>query len=158
MRKRRPKQRLLTPDPRFNSPLVTRFVNNLMKDGKKSVAFKIFYDAMDIVEEKKEDKEVTVLEFWEKALENVTPQVEVASRKVGGSTFQIPRPVRSGRKVALAIRWMLQFSRAKNGKVMAQCLAEEILSAYKSEGASFKKKEDAHKMAEANKAFSHLKF
>ena len=158
MRKRRAKKRILLPDPRFNDQLVTRFVNNLMWDGKKSVAFKIFYDAMDIVENKKEDSEKSALEVWKEGLSNVMPHVEVRSRRVGGATFQIPMQIRPDRKVSMAIKWMILYARKRNEKTMAQKLAAEILASSKEEGAAVKKKTDTHKMAEANKAFSHFRF
>ena len=158
MRKRQAKKRPLLPDPRFNDQLVTRFVNNLMWDGKKSVAFKVFYDAIDIVEEKKTDEEKTGLEIWKDALSNVMPHVEVRSRRVGGATFQIPNQIRPDRKIATAMRWLILFSRKRNEKSMSQKLAAEILAAAKEEGAAVKKRTDTHKMAEANKAFSHFRF
>ena len=158
MRKRQAKKRPLLPDPRFNDQLVTRFVNNLIWDGKKSVAFKIFYDAIDIVEEKKQDDEKTGLEIWKDALSNVMPHVEVRSRRVGGATFQIPRQIRPDRKISTAMKWLISFSRKRNEKSMAQKLAAEILAAAKEEGAAVKKRVDTHKMAEANKAFSHFRF
>ncbi len=158
MRKRKAKKRILLPDPKFNDQLVTRFVNNLMLDGKKSVAFKVFYDAMDIVEQKKEDEEKTSLEIWKDALSNVMPQVEVRSRRIGGATFQIPRQIRPDRKVSMAIKWMILYTRKRNEKTMAQRLSSEILAAAKEEGAAVKKRVDTHKMAEANKAFSHFRF
>ncbi len=158
MRKRRAKKRVLLPDPKFNDQLVTRFVNNLMWDGKKSVAFKVFYDALDIVERKKQDEEKTSLEIWKEALSNVMPHVEVRSRRVGGATFQIPMQIRPDRKVSMAIKWLITFSRKRNEKSMAQRLAAEILAASKEEGAAVKKRVDVHKMADANKAFSHLRF
>ncbi|TYP98034.1 SSU ribosomal protein S7P [Tenacibaculum adriaticum] len=158
MRKRRAKKRVLLPDPRFNDQLVTRFVNNLMWDGKKSVAFKVFYDAMDIVNEKKTDEEKSALEVWKDGLSNVMPHVEVRSRRVGGATFQIPMQIRPDRKVSMAIKWMVSYARKRNEKTMAQRLAAEILAASKEEGAAVKKRVDTHKMAEANKAFSHFRF
>ncbi|RNL85193.1 30S ribosomal protein S7 [Sinomicrobium pectinilyticum] len=158
MRKRKAKKRPLLPDPRFNDQLVTRFVNNLMWDGKKSVAFKIFYDAIDIVEEKKQNEDKTALELWKDALSNVMPHVEVRSRRVGGATFQIPMQIRPDRKVSMAMKWLIGFSRKRNEKSMAQKLAGEILAAAKEEGAAVKKRVDTHKMAEANKAFSHFRF
>ena len=158
MRKRAAKKRVLLPDPKFNDKLVTRFVNNLMWAGKKSVAFKVFYDAIDIVEERKEDEEKTALEVWKDALSNVMPQVEVRSRRVGGATFQIPMQIRPDRKVSMAIKWMISYTRKRNEKTMAQRLAAEILAAAKEEGAAVKKRVDTHKMAEANKAFSHFRF
>jgi len=158
MRKKVAKKRILLPDPKFNDQLVTRFVNNLMKDGKKSTAFKVFYDALDIVEEKKQDEEKSSLEIWKDALSNVMPQVEVRSRRVGGATFQIPMQIRPDRKVSMAIKWMILFARKRNEKSMAQRLSGEILAAAKEEGAAVKKRVDVHKMAEANKAFSHFRF
>ncbi|MGB0973953.1 MAG: 30S ribosomal protein S7 [Flavobacteriaceae bacterium] len=158
MRKRKAKKRPLLPDPRFNDQLVTRFVNNLMWDGKKSVAFKIFYDAMDIVEEKKTDDEKSALEIWKEALSNVMPHVEVRSRRVGGATYQIPRPIRADRKVSMAMKWLIGYTRKRNEKTMALKLANEVLAAAKEEGAAVKKRIDTHKMAEANKAFSHFRF
>ncbi len=158
MRKRAAKKRPLLPDPRFNDQLVTRFVNNMMWDGKKSVAFKVFYDAIDIVEEKKNDDEKTALEVWKDALSNVMPHVEVRSRRVGGATFQIPMQIRPDRKISTAMKWLIMFARKRNEKSMAQKLAAEILAAAKEEGAAVKKRVDTHKMAEANKAFSHFRF
>ena len=158
MRKRKAKKRPLLPDPKFNDQLVTRFVNNLMFQGKKSTAYKIFYDAIDIIETKKEDKEKTSLELWKDALSNVMPQVEVRSRRVGGATFQIPTPIRPDRKISLAMKWLIASSRKRNEKSMAVKLAQEILAAAKEEGAAVKKRVDTHKMAEANKAFSHFRF
>jgi len=158
MRKRQAKKRPLLPDPRFNDQLVTRFVNNMMWDGKKSVAFKVFYDAIDIVEEKKNNDEKTALEMWKDALSNVMPHVEVRSRRVGGATFQIPMQIRPDRKVSTAMKWLISYARKRNEKSMAQKLASEILAAAKEEGAAVKKRVDTHKMAEANKAFSHFRF
>ena len=158
MRKKQSKKRDLIPDPKFNDQLVTRFVNNLMKQGKKSTAYKIFYDAIDIIESKKEDKEKTSLDLWKDALSNVMPQVEVRSRRVGGATFQIPSPIRPDRKISLAMKWLIASSRKRNEKSMAVKLAQEILAAAKEEGAAVKKRVDTHKMAEANKAFSHFRF
>ena len=159
MRKRAAKKRVLLPDPKFNDQLVTRFVNNLMWSGKKSVAFKVFYDALELVEEKKgEDEEKSALEIWKDGLSNVMPHVEVRSRRVGGTTFQIPMQIRPDRKVSMAIKWMILYTRKRNEKTMAQRLAAEILAAAKEEGAAVKKRTDTHKMAEANKAFSHFRF
>jgi len=158
MRKRQAKKRPLLPDPKFNDQLVTRFVNMLMWDGKKSIAFNIFYDAMDIVDERKQDDEKTPLEIWKEALSNVMPHVEVRSRRVGGATFQIPMQIRPDRKVSLAMKWLISFSRKRNEKSMALRLAQEVLAAVKEEGAAVKKRVDTHKMAEANKAFSHFRF
>ena len=158
MRKRQAKKRPLLPDPKFNDQLVTRFVNMIMWDGKKSVAFKIFYDAMDIVEERNQDEEKSALELWKEALSNVMPHVEVRSRRVGGATFQIPMQIRPDRKVSLAMKWLISFARKRNEKSMALRLANEVLAAAKEEGAAVKKRVDTHKMAEANKAFSHFRF
>jgi small subunit ribosomal protein S7 len=158
MRKRRAKKRVLLPDPVFNDQLVTRFVNNLMWDGKKTVAFKVFYDALEIVDQKNTDEEKSALELWKDALSNVMPHVEVRSRRVGGATFQIPMPIRPDRKVSMAIKWLISYARKRNEKSMAQRLAAEILAAAKEEGAAVKKRVDTHKMAEANKAFSHFRF
>ena len=154
MRKKAVKHTTL-PDPKFGDVQVTKFVNNLMYDGKKNKAFDIFYSAIDIVAEKSGEDG---LEVWRKALGNVTPQVEVRSRRVGGANFQIPQPVRDDRKRSLAMKWLIGYSRGRNERSMAQKLANEILAAAKEEGAAFKKKEEVHKMAEANKAFSHFRF
>lgn len=156
MRKSIPKKRELVPDPKFKDTLVTRFVNSLMVDGKKSVALKVFYDAIEIVDKKVEDQDG--LEVFKKALENIMPPVEVKSRRVGGSTFQIPIEVRPKRKLALGITWMIMYAKKRNDKSMARKLAAEIIAGAKEEGAAFKKKEDTLRMAEANKAFSHFKF
>jgi len=155
MRRRVAKKHLILPDPRFDSVLVTSFVNNLMLDGKKSVAFDIFYKAMDKVQERTEENG---LEVFQRALDNVTPAVEVRSRRVGGATFQIPQPIRDARKQSLAMKWLISFARKRNEKSMSDRLAAEVLAASKEEGATFKKKEDTHRMAEANKAFSHFRF
>jgi len=157
MRKRQAKKRPILPDPRFNDQLVTRFVNMMMWDGKKSVAFKVFYDAIDIVEEKNTDEEKTALEIWKDALSNVMPHVEVRSKRVGGATFQIPVQIRPDRKISTAMKWLIGYARKRNEKSMASKLSAEILAAYKEEGAAVKKKVDTHKMAEANKAFSHFR-
>jgi len=156
MRRRKAKKIAILPDPKFNEVVVTKFVNNLMFSGKKSLAFRIFYDAIDMVNEKTDDQEG--LDVWKKAIENITPSVEVRSRRVGGATFQIPTPVRDSRKRSLAIKWLIGFSQKRNEKTMSEKLAGEIMAASKEEGAAFKKKEDVHRMAEANKAFSHFRF
>ena len=158
MRKKQSKKRDLIPDPKFNDQLVTRFVNNLMLQGKKSKAYKIFYDAMEIVDQKNEDKEKTSLDIWKDALSNVMPHVEVRSRRVGGATFQIPQPIRPDRKISTAIKWLIDSSRKRNEKSMALKLAQEVIAAAKEEGGAVKKRVDTHKMAEANKAFSHFRF
>jgi small subunit ribosomal protein S7 len=155
MRKSKPKKRILLPDPKFNDPLVTRFVNNLMYEGKKGRAFDIFYNALEIVERRANGE--SGVETWKKALTNIMPNVEVKSRRVGGATFQIPGEIRPDRKISLGIKWLILFSRKRNEKSMSEKLAGEILAASKSEGAAVKKKEDTHRMAEANKAFSHFK-
>ncbi|NWJ49834.1 MAG: 30S ribosomal protein S7 [Bacteroidetes bacterium] len=155
MRKAKPKIRIILPDPRFNDILVTKFVNNLMYGGKKNLAYDIFYDAIDIINEKlKEDG----VEIWKKALTNVTPSVEVRSRRIGGATFQIPSEIRPSRKASIGMKNLINYARRRNEKTMAQKLASEIMAAYKEEGSAFKKKEDTHRMAEANKAFSHFRF
>ena len=156
MRKKRAKKRLLIPDSKFGSTLVTRFVNNLMLDGRKNTAFKVFYDAMSNISEK--ITEESSLQVFEKSLENVMPHVEVRSRRIGGATFQIPHPVREDRRVSLGMKWMIGAARKRNEKTMQQKLAGEIMAGYKEEGAAYKKKQDTHKMAEANKAFSHFRF
>ena len=158
MRRRQAKKHIILPDPKFNEVLVTKFVNNLMLEGKKSTAFKIFYDAIDIIDERTKEEEEKGLDVWKKALENVTPGVEVKSRRVGGATFQIPTPIRDSRKQSMAMKWLIGFSRKRNEKTMSQKLAGEIMAAAKEEGGAFKKKEDTHRMAEANKAFSHFRF
>ena len=156
MRKSPAKKRRLLPDAKFNDTMVTQFVNNMMYDGKKSTAFKIFYDALAIVDTRVEDE--SPLDVWKKAVQNVTPAVEVRSRRIGGATFQLPQPIRDARKLSMAMKWMIGFARKRNDKSMSQKLAAEIVAAYKEEGAAFKKKQDTHRMAEANKAFSHFRF
>ena len=155
MRKSKPKKRIILPDPKFNDVVVTKFVNNMMYEGKKSTAYSIFYDAIEQVEKKTSENG---LETWRKALSNVMPAVEVKSRRVGGATFQIPTPVRDERKASLAMKWLIGYSRKRNEKTMSQRLASEIIAASKEEGAAYKKKEDTTRMAEANKAFSHFRF
>jgi small subunit ribosomal protein S7 len=158
MRKTKPKKRIILPDPKFNDVLVTRFVNSLMFDGKKSIAFKIIYDALDIVDKKLKDNEVSALDVWKKALINITPQVEVKSRRVGGANFQVPMEIRPERKVAISMRNLIIFAKKRSGHSMAEKLAAETLAAYNEEGGAFKKKEDTHRMAEANRAFAHFRF
>tara|TARA_B100000900_G_scaffold393045_1_gene389142 strand:+ start:603 stop:1070 length:468 start_codon:yes stop_codon:yes gene_type:complete len=155
MRKRRAKRRILLPDPKFESILVTRFVNNLMLDGKKNTAFKVLYDALDDISTKTDEN---IMSVFEKALENVMPHVEVRSRRIGGATFQIPHPVREDRRISLAMKWTIGAARKRNEKTMTGRLSAELLAAYKEEGAAYKKKQDTHRMAEANKAFSHFRF
>lgn len=156
MRKSKPKKRIILPDPKFNDTLVTKFVNNLMYDGKKGTSYEIFYDSLEIVEKRVADN--PPLEVFKKALENVTPAVEVRSRRVGGATFQIPQEIRPARRLALGMKWMILAARKRNDKSMAQKLANEVVAAFNNEGGAFKKKEDTHRMAEANKAFSHFRF
>jgi len=158
MRKSKPKQRILLPDPKFKDQLVTRFVNDLQEDGKKNAAFKIFYDAMDIVAEKAKDKEKSAIEVWKKALENITPMVEVKSRRIGGATFQVPMEVNPRRKTSISIKNMIKYARQRSGKNMAEKLSQEIMAAFNEEGGAFKKKEETHRMADANKAFAHYKW
>ena len=155
MRKSKPKKRIILPDPKFNDTLVTRFVNNMMYDGKKSTAYTIFYDAVELVEKRTSE---SGLDTWKKALNNVMPAVEVKSRRVGGANFQVPTEVRPERKIALGMKWLILYARRRGEKTMMEKLAGEIISASKGEGAAVKKKEDTHKMAEANKAFSHFRF
>jgi len=158
MRKSKPKKRVLLPDPKFGEIQVTRFVNDLMLDGKKTTCFQIFYDAMDIVEKKKGAVEASSLEMWKKALENITPGVEVKSRRVGGATFQVPMEVRPDRKISIGNKHLIEFARKRSGRSMSEKLAAEILAAYNEEGGAFKRKEDTHRMAEANRAFAHFRF
>lgn len=155
MRKAKPKKRYLLPDPKFNDTLVTKFVNYMMEDGKKSIAYNIFYDAIASVEKKAGESGI---EVWKKALNNVMPAVEVKSRRVGGATFQVPVEIRPDRKINLGIKWLIQYSRLRGEKTMSDKLAAEIIAASKGEGAAIKKKDDTHRMAEANKAFSHFRF
>lgn len=158
MRKAKPKKRILLPDPKFNDPYVTRFINNLMFSGKKTVAFRIFYDSLDIVGDKMKTVEKSPIEIWKQALDNVTPHVEVKSRRVGGATFQVPLEIRPDRKVSLSMKNLIFFARRRTGHSMAEKLAAEVMAAYNQEGGAFKKKEDTHRMAEANKAFAHFRF
>lgn len=155
MRKAKPKKRYILPDPKFSDTLVTKFVNNLMFRGKKSLAYSIFYDAISIVEEKSDENG---LETWKKALNNIIPSVEVKSRRVGGATFQVPLEVRPERKNSLGIKWLIHYARLRGEKTMKERLASEIIAASKGEGSAVKKKDDVHRMAEANKAFSHFRF
>ena len=155
MRKAKPRKRIILPDPKFNDVLVTKFVNNIMLKGKKTIAYNIFYEAIDIVSQRSNENG---LDVWKKALANVTPNVEVRSRRIGGATFQIPSEIRPERKQSMGMKNLIGFARKRNEKTMAIRLASEILAAYKEEGAAFKKKEDIHRMDEANKAFSHFRF
>ena len=155
MRKSKPKKRYLLPDPKFQDTLVTKFVNYLMESGKKSVSYNIFYDALESVEKKTNE---SGLEVWKRAMNNLMPSVEVKSRRVGGATFQVPIEVRPERKISLSIKWMIDYARMRGEKTMMDKLAGEIIAASKGEGAAIKKKDDTHRMAEANKAFSHFRF
>jgi len=154
MRKRKPKQRVINPDPKFGDPLVTQFVNNMMWQGKKSVAYQLFYDALDIVQEKTGENPH---ETWQKALNNIYPGVEVRSKRIGGATFQIPIDIRPKRRTSVGMKWLIKYARLRSGKGMAEKLAAELIAASKGEGAAVKKKEDTHRMAEANKAFAHFR-
>ncbi len=158
MRKSKPKKRIILPDPMFNDVLVTRFVNDLMVDGKKTVAYSVFYDAMDILKGKMKNEELSPLEIWKKALENVTPQVEVKSRRVGGATFQVPMEIRPERKISISIKNMILFARKRAGHSMSEKLAAEIQAGFNEEGGAYKRKEEIHRMADANRAFAHFRF
>jgi small subunit ribosomal protein S7 len=155
MRKTKPKKRYILPDPKYGDTVLTKFVNNIMFDGKKSTAFSVVYGALEIVEDRTKENGV---EVWKRALSNITPQVEVKARRIGGATFQIPTEIRAERKVAMGMKWLILYSRKRNGKSMVDKLAAEIMAAANNEGAAVKKKEDTHRMAEANKAFSHFRF
>ncbi|MEO1515262.1 MAG: 30S ribosomal protein S7 [Bacteroidota bacterium] len=154
MRKRKPKIRIIAPDPRYGDPMVTQFVNNIMLRGKKSVAFKVFYRAMDIIKERTGESEHAI---WKKALNNAIPQVEVRSRRIGGATFQIPTEIRAKRKISIGMKWLIRFARQRSGKGISEKLASELIAASKGEGAAVKRKEDTHKMAESNRAFAHFR-
>ena len=158
MRKAKPKKRVILPDPIFNEVMVTRFVNHLMYDGKKTIAYDIFYTALDNVKSKFPNEEKTPLEIWKKALENVTPQVEVKSRRIGGATFQVPTEIRADRKESISMKNLISFARKRGGKSMSDKLSAEIVDAFNSTGGAFKRKEDMHRMAEANRAFAHFRF
>ena len=158
MRKAKPRKHTLLPDPKFNDVEVTRFVNNLMLDGKKSIAYTIFYNSLELVGKKMKDADKSPIEGWKQALEKVTPQVEVKSKRIGGATFQVPMEVRPERKVSISMKNLILFARKRSGKSMAEKLAGEIVDAYNSMGAAFKRKEEMHRMAEANKAFAHFRF
>ncbi|MFI3296079.1 MAG: 30S ribosomal protein S7 [bacterium] len=158
MRKSTPKKRVILPDPVFNEVQVTQFVNHLMYDGKKSIAFNIFYDSLEIVKNKLPNEEKSALEIWKKALENITPQVEVKSRRVGGATFQVPTEIRPSRKESISMKHLILYSRKRAGRSMADKLAAEIVDAFNSQGGAFKRKEEIHRMAEANRAFAHFRF
>lgn len=158
MRKAKPKKRQVLPDPVFGDIKVTKFVNHLMYDGKKSIAFDIFYSALDKVKAKVQDEEKSPLEIWKVALDNITPQVEVKSRRIGGATFQVPTEIRPERKESVSMKNLILFARKRGGKTMADKLASEIVDAYNQQGGAFKRKEDMHRMAEANRAFAHFRF
>ena len=158
MRKAKPKKRVILPDPVYGDVKVTKFVNNLMYDGKKSIAYSIFYNSLALVEKKMKDEEKSSLEIWKKALENITPQVEVKSRRIGGATFQVPTEIRPDRKEAISMKNMIAFARKRSGKSMADKLCAEIMDAFNEQGGAFKRKEDMHRMAEANRAVAHFRF
>ncbi len=158
MRNQKKRKFKIQVDPKFNDLMVTQFVNNLMFSGKKNISYNIFYDALDIVGERVKDTEETPLDIWKKAVKNVTPQVEVKSRRVGGATFQVPTEINPSRKLSISMKNMIKYARARRGKTMAEKLAAEIMDAYKEEGGAFKRKEETHRMAEANKAFAHFRF
>ena len=158
MRKAKPKKRVILPDPVFNDTKVSNFVNHLMYDGKKSVSYEIFYNALENVKAKMKDEEKSALEIWKQALDNITPQVEVKSRRIGGATFQVPTEIRPDRKESISMKNMINFARKRSGKSMADKLAAEIMDAYNNQGGAFKRKEDMHRMAEANRAFAHFRF
>ena len=158
MRKAKPKKRVILPDPVFNEKKVTKFVNHLMLDGKKTISFKIFYDSLEIVKQKMDKEEKTPLDIWKQALDNITPQVEVKSRRIGGATFQVPTEIRPDRKESVSMKNLINFARKRSGKSMAEKLAAEIMDAYNNQGGAFKRKEDMHRMAEANRAFAHFRF
>ena len=158
MRKAKPKKRVILPDPVFNDKKVSKFVNHLMYDGKKSISYEIFYNALDVVKAKMQNEEKSALEIWKQALDNITPQVEVKSRRIGGATFQVPTEIRPSRKESVSMKNLIQYARKRGGKTMADKLAAEIMDAYNEQGGAFKRKEDMHRMAEANRAFAHFRF
>ena len=158
MRKAKPKKHVILPDPVYGDVKVTKFVNHLMYDGKKTIAYSIFYNALAVVEKKMKDAEQTPVEIWKKALDNITPQVEVKSRRIGGATFQVPTEIRADRKEAISMKNMISFARKRSGKNMAEKLSAEIMDAFNQQGGAFKRKEDMHRMAEANRAFAHFRF
>lgn len=158
MRKAKPKKHVILPDPVFNDQKVSKFVNHLMYDGKKNTSYEIFYKSLDIVKEKMANEEKSALEIWKQALDNITPQVEVKSRRIGGATFQVPTEIRPDRKESVSMKNMISFARKRGGKSMAERLAAEIMDAYNNQGGAFKRKEDMHRMAEANRAFAHFRF
>ena len=158
MRKAKPKKRIILPDPVFGDVKVSKFVNHLMFDGKKSISYDIFYNSLEIVGEKMKSEEKPALQIWKEALDKITPQVEVKSRRIGGATFQVPTEIRPDRKASVSMKNMIQFARKRGGKTMADKLAAEIMDAYNEQGGAFKRKEDMHRMAEANRAFAHFRF
>jgi small subunit ribosomal protein S7 len=158
MRKAKPKKRVILPDPVFNDTKVSKFVNHLMYDGKKSISYEIFYNALEAVKAKMQNEEKSALEIWKQALDNITPQVEVKSRRIGGATFQVPTEIRPDRKESISMKNMIAFARKRSGKSMADKLAAEIMDAFNNQGGAFKRKEDMHRMAEANRAFAHFRF
>ena len=158
MRKAKPKKRMVLPDPVFNDVKVSKFVNHLMFDGKKNISYEIFYASLDKVKAKMSDSELSALEIWKKALDNITPQVEVKSRRIGGATYQVPTEIRADRKESISMKNMILFARKRGGKTMADKLSSEILDAFNNQGGAFKRKEDMHRMAEANRAFAHFRF
>lgn len=158
MRKAKPKKRVILPDPVFNDKNVSKFVNHLMYDGKKSTAYEIFYKALDTVKAKMGNEEKSPLEIWKQALDNITPQVEVKSRRIGGATFQVPTEIRPDRKQSVSMKNLIQYARKRGGKSMADKLAAEIMDAFNNQGGAYKRKEDMHRMAEANRAFAHFRF
>ena len=158
MRKAKPKKRVILPDPVFNDQKVSKFVNHLMYDGKKSISYEIFYNALETVKAKMSNEEKSALEIWKTALDNITPQVEVKSRRIGGATFQVPTEIRPDRKESISMKNMIQFARKRSGKSMSDKLAAEIMDAFNNQGGAYKRKEDMHRMAEANRAFAHIRF
>ena len=158
MRKAKPKKRVILPDPVFGEVMVAKFVNHLMLDGKKNTAYGVFYTALDVVEKKFKAEEKTPLEVWKQALDNITPLVEVKSKRIGGATFQVPTEIRADRKESISMKNMILFARKRGGKTMADKLCAEIMDAYNNQGGAFKRKEDMHRMAEANRAFAHFRF
>ena len=158
MRKAKPKKRVILPDPVFNDQKVSKFVNHLMYDGKKSISYEIFYNALETVKAKMSNEEKSALEIWKTALDNITPQVEVKSRLIGGATFQVPTEIRPDRKESISMKNMINFARKRSGKSMSDKLAAEIMDAFNNQGGAYKRKEDMHRMAEANRAFAHFRF
>lgn len=158
MRKAKPKKRVILPDPVFNDQKVSKFVNHLMYDGKKNASYEIFYKSLDVVKEKMTNEEKSPLEIWKQALDNITPQVEVKSRRIGGATFQVPTEIRPDRKESISMKNLIAFARKRGGKTMADKLAAEIMDAFNNQGGAYKRKEDMHRMAEANRAFAHFRF